>query len=387
MCGWCGVNGVVYFSSFTDLPPHSDFFHTCGVSIPKAWSIKAPQSGGRGGGVFTLLLSDLCAGTGISVRGGLRKLDYYDTVAAVRYLAEFHSVCWERKDEDSTVFEIGGGLKGREGGGRGDEDEGSWGDLGDKVRRSEERSDELAAIASDEYQIQSYSHTRCVSSKYATATILIHHPNHFRDSLRSSQLETMKGGLLRRLETGLQRSRKHKTIIHGSFIGRNLAFYPSSNPSAYSTCASFDFKMAGRGYGVYDLAMLLCESVDPDLMVRDQREEEFLEIYFHHLGESLRARKVRGRGHVRNDKIRRRFSKTNPYRCFISLLSVLPCRRVTTRVTQAACTSCACFFTAPLSWPKERGQGGGKEGTSTRRGGASMLYRIWNGRGGRGGRI
>ncbi|GMI12782.1 hypothetical protein TrRE_jg8815 [Triparma retinervis] len=98
-------------------------------------------------------------------------------------------------------------------------------------------------------------------------------------------------GLLRRVTTGLQRTRKHRTIVHGDFVSSNLAFFPSSIPDAYSTCAAFDFKKAGRGYGVYDLAVLLCESVDQGLLVRDMREEEFLGIYFQHLGSCLRARK------------------------------------------------------------------------------------------------
>ena len=150
------------------------------------------------------------------------------------YLADFHSIQWESKDEDGTIFELGGGLDLEDEGGT--DDEGNWGELGDK-------------------------------------------------------LATMKSGLLNRVTTGLQRTRKHRTIIHGDFVSSNLAFFPSSIPDTYSSCAAFDFKKAGRGYGVYDVAVLLCESVDQGLLVRDMREEEFLAIYFQHLGSCLRARK------------------------------------------------------------------------------------------------
>lgn len=114
---------------------YSDFFHGGGVSIPKAWSIKAPQPGGRGGGVFTLLLSDLCSGTSVSVRGRPSlKLDYYDTVAAIMYLADFHSIHWESRDEDGSIFELGGEIGRVDAGERDDDGIGTWGDLGDKVR-------------------------------------------------------------------------------------------------------------------------------------------------------------------------------------------------------------------------------------------------------------
>eukprot|EP00520_Triparma_pacifica_P012512 CAMPEP_0118632410 /NCGR_PEP_ID=MMETSP0785-20121206/431_1 /TAXON_ID=91992 /ORGANISM="Bolidomonas pacifica, Strain CCMP 1866" /LENGTH=390 /DNA_ID=CAMNT_0006523181 /DNA_START=14 /DNA_END=1182 /DNA_ORIENTATION=+ len=219
---------------------YSDFFHGGGVSIPKAWSIKAPQPGGRGAAVFTLLLSDLCSvsGTSASVRGRPSlKLDYYDTVAAIMYLADFHSIHWESRDNEAgSIFELGGGIGRVDAIERDDDGTGTWGDLSDK-------------------------------------------------------LATMKAGLTRRVEEGMHRSRKHRTIIHGNFVSSNLMLYPSSNPEAYSTCASFDFKKAGRGYGVYDLAVLLCESVDQGLLVRDQREEEFVSLYFQHLCASLRARK------------------------------------------------------------------------------------------------
>ena len=50
--------------------------------------------------------------------------------------------------------------------------------------------------------------------------------------------------------------------------------------------------MAGKGYGMFDVATLLCSSVDPSLLLHDQREEEFLGVYFNELQSSLKeARK------------------------------------------------------------------------------------------------
>ena len=87
-----------------------------------------------------LLLSNLkssSAGAAAIQESEVVKLDYYQTVAALTYLAEFHAALWEAKDENSTVFSLGGfggddyPLLG-EGGDK--PTSGSWGELGEKVR-------------------------------------------------------------------------------------------------------------------------------------------------------------------------------------------------------------------------------------------------------------
>ena len=154
-------------------------------------------------------------------------------------MAEFHACHWELKDEESTVYSLGGfggddyPLRGEQGE---EQTSTSWGEMGEK-------------------------------------------------------LHTMREPLLRRIRMGLLRSRKHRTIVHGMFKSSNLILHPSSDPEAYSTVSCCDFKLAGRGYGVLDVATLLCESVQPTLLTHDQREAEFLELYFQHLSKTLQSRK------------------------------------------------------------------------------------------------
>ena len=101
----------------------------------------------------------------------------------------------------------------------------------------------------------------------------------------------MRLHVLRRIQTGLSGSRKHRTVVHGMFKSSNMILHTPSDPNAYPTVSCMDFKLSGRGYGVFDVATLMCESVQPTLLIHEQREPEFLEIYFQHLGATLRSRK------------------------------------------------------------------------------------------------
>ena len=212
------------------------------LPLPRCWSIKAPAETAignvTGGDVgkytnFTLLLSDVASAVNFS-RADHEYLDYYQTVAALKYLAKFHAVMWESKDEGGKIWARGGRGGGEAAGG-----EGSWGELSEK----------LAALA---------------------------------------------GGVGARIEDGLARGRKHRTVVHGDFVSASLLFVPNVEGAASDLpqVAATSFKRAGKGYGMFDVATLLCSSVDPSLLLHDQREEEFLGVYFNELQSSLKeARK------------------------------------------------------------------------------------------------
>ncbi|GMH74435.1 hypothetical protein TrLO_g15831 [Triparma laevis f. longispina] len=190
---------------------YSDFYHTASVTIPKAWSIKVPPPPNpnhrqttniRDATSISLLLSNLSTTSASFPGTSTLKLDYYQTVSALTYLAEFHAIHWESKDEESTIFSFGGH-------GNSDydltqgESSGSWGDLGEK-------------------------------------------------------LYEMRIPLRKRIKNNLLCSRKHRTIVHGYFSSKNLIIYPNmSEDNGYPKIACTDFKLAGLGYGVYDVAILL----------------------------------------------------------------------------------------------------------------------------------
>jgi hypothetical protein len=215
------------------------------LPVPRCWSIKAPNEmsvanivGGDMGRFtsFTLLLSDMPN----HVRVATRYLDYYQTVAALTYIAKFHAVFWEAKDEDGKLWPYGG---------HGGEDyvvsternnDGRWGEL-------------------------------------------------------SERLNTMKSAVRGRVMDGISSSRKWRTVVHGAYQTSNLLMVPyveGISESEYPDVCSTDFKKSGKGYGMLDVATLLCKSVEPGLLLVDQREEEFLGIYFNQLSASLKeARK------------------------------------------------------------------------------------------------
>ncbi|GMH88951.1 hypothetical protein TrST_g1663 [Triparma strigata] len=223
---------------------YSDFFHTAGVTVPKAWSIKVPpppnpnrreSTSTAAATSITMLLSNLKASSA-SFRGSSGvKLDYFQTVACLTYLAEFHAVHWESKESESSLFSFGGhGGSDYDLTSGGESSGGSWGEVG-------------------------------------------------------SKLIEMRVPLRRRLNDSLTRSRRHRTVIHGSFESSNLIFFPSSNP--HPTISSTDFKLSGLGYGVWDVASLLSTSTSPNILTHDQKEDEFIEAYFQHLSQTLRSLK------------------------------------------------------------------------------------------------
>ena len=76
-------------------------------------------------------------------------------------------------------------------------------------------------------------------------------------------------------------SGKYRTLVHGDFKSANLMFTADC-----SECAAYDFQYCGAGYGVRDVAYMLCSSVDADVV--EQQEQQLLDYYHQQLQQQLK---------------------------------------------------------------------------------------------------
>jgi aminoglycoside phosphotransferase (APT) family kinase protein len=76
-------------------------------------------------------------------------------------------------------------------------------------------------------------------------------------------------------------SSRYTTLVHGDFKSENVLFN-----SDCSECAAYDFQYCGAGYGVRDVAYLLCSSVDAQVV--EQQEQQLLDHYHMQLQQQLK---------------------------------------------------------------------------------------------------
>ena len=126
-------------------------------------------------------------------------LDYYQTVAALVYIANFHAVFWEAKDDEGVLWK--------------------WGGHG-----------------GDDYDV---SEGETGAGGWAEGSL-------------SDNLDVMKAGVRKRFVEGLAQKRRARTVVHGDYRSGNMMMLPwvEGGGSEYIQMVACDFKKSGKGYGM-----------------------------------------------------------------------------------------------------------------------------------------